>query len=460
MAGGDFVEADGGSGGLGGDGAGGAVVEAAGDRFLLDVSLFGALFGARHDRPERGARMMGGDELVPDLEIHVAGLLGDPGPVEIEIKARAGHLLHALGFGRVVQHIQHRPGERFAVASIEIRSRHVMHADFFEPACIARDDRRSRRHSFEGDDAEWFVKRGEDRDVGAPEELVERAIGHEPGEQHLILQAVPADEFFEPLAIAAADDDELGVGLLGEDRAGGIEKELDAFLADESAHVHHDFLFGQSEFVSPRHAVFFRPFELEFGRIDAIENDVDLVAGDLERPLNLRLHEFGADDDAPGLISEPVLHLVDVLLHVGEDAAVSAFLGSVDGGDDRELIFVFELLCALEREPVVGVENRGLTAGPPVFEQTPDTQVGGFVEQLDFVDEVVRLTLEVDPVDVNSRRLDFFIGRERRIFGDDVDFDAELDQLFGKVVDVGADSAHNSWRVFPRQHHHAEHSSF
>jgi hypothetical protein len=57
----------------------------------------------------------------------------------------------------------------------------------------------------------------------------------------------------------------------------------------------------------------------------------------------------------------------------------------------------------------VSVENGWLTARAPVFQKLTAPEIGGFVEQLDFVDKVIGLLFKVNPVDMNAALFDFLI---------------------------------------------------
>ena len=72
------------------------------------------------------------------------------------------------------------------------------------------------------------------------------------------------------------------------------------------------------------------------------------------------------------------------------------------------------------------MEQCRLPARTPVFEQLAASQVGRLVEQVDFVDEVVRLFVQVHPMNMDSHGPLFFVRGLGRCLGDDMDFDAEF----------------------------------
>ena len=326
--------------------------------------------------------------------------------------------------------------------------------DLPQSARIAGNDGGAGRHRLQGDDAKRLVEGREHRHVGDAKHLLERAAGHESGEQHLVLQAIPSDEPLELIALAPAHDEELRVRLFGEDGAGGVEQELDALFADEPAHVHHDLLVRKGELGPPIRPRLLRPLEREFCRVHAVEHDIDLVLGASEQARGLPSHELGTHDHAPCLVREPVLLLVDVALGVVVDAPVAALLGRVHRGNEGEVVLVLQLARAVQREPIVGVKQRGLASRAPVFEQGPHPALGRDVQQLDLVDEVRRFRVEVDPVYVHAACLDLLVWSERRVLGHHVDLDALGRELLRQVVHVRADSPDDPGRVLPREHDH------
>jgi hypothetical protein len=113
------------------------------------------------------------------------------------------------------------------------------------------------------------------------------------------------------------------------------------------------------------------------------------------------------------------------------------------------LVFVFEFAGGVEAEPVVSVEDGWGAFGAPAFEELAATEVGGLVEKLDFVNEVLGFAFEVDTVNVDAARLDLLVGGFGGRFCDDVDFNTALDKGGGEFVNVGADATHEARRVFP-----------
>jgi len=107
----------------------------------------------------------------------------------------------------------------------------------------------------------------------------------------------------------------------------------------------------------------------------------------------------------------------------------------------------------------VRVKEGRLSTGTPILEELTAPQVGCLVQQLDLVNEVVRLFFEVDAVHVHAAGIDLLVRREGRGLGDDVDFDPLSHQLVRQFVYVWADASDNTGRVFPRQHHHPEHEA-
>ncbi len=100
----------------------------------------------------------------------------------------------------------------------------------------------------------------------------------------------------------------------------------------------------------------------------------------------------------------------------------------------------------------MGVEEGGLTPRSPVFQELADAEIGGDVEELDFVEEVVGLLGQMDAVDFDSAGIDLFVGGVGGGFGDDVDFHAFVAELVGELVDVGADAADDAGRILPGEH--------
>jgi hypothetical protein len=175
------------------------------------------------------------------------------------------------------------------------------------------------------------------------------------------------DKLLEPIAIAPAHNEELGVWLLGEHGAGGVEQHVNALFSHEAADIHDDAFLWKGEPGAMGETLCLVPVELELLGLDPVVDHVDLVPGGVEAARYFAAHEIRAHDDPPCLVGEPVLLLVDIFGGFGEDAPVPALLGCVHRGDHGQLVFVLELSGGVERQPVVSVEDGGLPSRAPVF---------------------------------------------------------------------------------------------
>ena len=180
---------------------------------------------------------------------------------------------------------------------------------------------------------------------------------------------------------------------------------------------------------SPSGTGFVVPFKFKLLSFDAVVDDVHLVGGAGKALRDLIQHVLRAHDHAPGFVGEPIFLLMDVPLKLAMNPAIASFLGRVDSGDHGELVFVLELTSGFEREPVVGVENGGLTARTPIFEKLTAPEIGGFVQQLDFVDKVIGLLFKVNPVDMDAALFDFLVNGKWCRLGDDVNLAPDFHEL-------------------------------
>src|SRR5262249_22142487 len=97
---------------------------------------------------------------------------------------------------------------------------------------------------------------------------------------------------------------------------------------------------------------------VESASVDAIRDHVDLVERHTESRLDLAGHKATATDDAPRLVREPELGVVDLALHLTpEVAVVTAVLRRVDCGQQGNSVRVLERYPGECNQPVVDVDQ-------------------------------------------------------------------------------------------------------
>src|SRR5687768_472705 len=84
----------------------------------------------------------------------------------------------------------------------------------------------------------------------------------------------------------------------------------------------------------------------------------------------------------------------------------------------------------------------------PIVNELMRPNVHGAVEEVNPVDEVLRVAYGSDPVDVDSAYL-FFRGRRRMLARNDMDLVPPLDERPRQLLHMPSDSAHDLRRIFP-----------